>query len=342
LIELWSSLRDQLKVELSPNVSEVSDKDSAVEVTFTVTNAASPQSVDQPEIVFENIVLIIETPKGSSDIELGSLSPTGSVTHTEKMAYFDLIDMKYDLAGTVSPDAFLRVRRNGSHGSAVGMTVQAYLQLFDELSIHGWLDSPIKSFPAPGPDTTLGQLTELAEPLNEAASEIRDAMSRLQRFAGLVTSGADKQNVSHHRGVAERYLEETMRGIGQIREALRDSDTRTLAGTLERVTTRLDREAAKVVETTNTLSDALLPKDKTGSNPGDATSQTQPEVANDDPKSEDDQDDGGYHEDAGRSPNDDRSDSMNPDNDAYQASMDNRSDQMNPNNPAYHSSRGGS
>ena len=46
-----------------------------------------------------------------------------------------------------------------------------------------------------------------------------------------------------------------------------------------------------------------------------------------------------YDED-GRTPNNDRSDSMNPNNDAYQASMDNRSDQMNPNNPAYWSSRG--
>jgi hypothetical protein len=44
--------------------------------------------------------------------------------------------------------------------------------------------------------------------------------------------------------------------------------------------------------------------------------------------------------DHGRSANDDRSDSMNPNNDAYQASMDNRSDQMNPNNDAYWSSRG--
>lgn len=46
------------------------------------------------------------------------------------------------------------------------------------------------------------------------------------------------------------------------------------------------------------------------------------------------------YEDGGRSPNDDRSDSMNPNNDDYQASMDNRSDQMNPNNEAYWSSRG--
>ena len=44
--------------------------------------------------------------------------------------------------------------------------------------------------------------------------------------------------------------------------------------------------------------------------------------------------------DSGRSPNDDRSDSMNPNNDAYEAAMDNRSDQMNPNNDAYWSSRG--
>ncbi len=46
------------------------------------------------------------------------------------------------------------------------------------------------------------------------------------------------------------------------------------------------------------------------------------------------------YEDEGRSPNDDRSDSMNPNNDSYQASMDNRSDQMNPNNDAYWSSKG--
>lgn len=36
--------------------------------------------------------------------------------------------------------------------------------------------------------------------------------------------------------------------------------------------------------------------------------------------------------------NDDRSNSMNPNNFAYQASMDNRSDQLNPNNEEYQSS----
>lgn len=40
-----------------------------------------------------------------------------------------------------------------------------------------------------------------------------------------------------------------------------------------------------------------------------------------------------------RTPNDDRSDSMNPNNDAWQDNADNRSNQLNPNNHSYWSSR---
>ena len=42
----------------------------------------------------------------------------------------------------------------------------------------------------------------------------------------------------------------------------------------------------------------------------------------------------------GPSPNDQRSNVMNPNNPQYQSAMDNRSNQLNPNNPAYRSSRG--
>ena len=40
----------------------------------------------------------------------------------------------------------------------------------------------------------------------------------------------------------------------------------------------------------------------------------------------------------GRIPNDDRSDSMNPNNQAYWDSLDNQSDQFNPNNERYQGS----
>ena len=65
-------------------------------------------------------------------------------------------------------------------------------------------------------------------------------------------------------------------------------------------------------------------------------SPTKPFAAN---SASDDGGDDDYGE-GGRSPNDDRSDSMNPNNDDYQAAVDNHSDQMNPNNDAYWSSRG--
>ncbi len=39
-----------------------------------------------------------------------------------------------------------------------------------------------------------------------------------------------------------------------------------------------------------------------------------------------------------RTSNDDRSDSMNPNNDAYHSAMDNHSNQLNPNNDAYQGS----
>ena len=42
----------------------------------------------------------------------------------------------------------------------------------------------------------------------------------------------------------------------------------------------------------------------------------------------------------GASPNDQRSNALNPNNPAYKAGGENRSNQLNPNNPAYHSSRG--
>jgi Leucine-rich repeat (LRR) protein len=51
-------------------------------------------------------------------------------------------------------------------------------------------------------------------------------------------------------------------------------------------------------------------------------------------------DDFGFQDDYGRSPNDQRSDVMNPNNPEHQATLDNRANQLNPKHPAYRSSRG--
>ena len=96
------------------------------------------------------------------------------------------------------------------------------------------------------------------------------------------------------------------------------------------------------MEATDRLSSNFDAASRTTSrNLGHGVNEPTSEVANRKDASRDSWDADGDDENAGRSPNDDRSDSMNPNNEAYQAAMDNRSDQLNPNNPAYHSSRGG-
>ena len=57
--------------------------------------------------------------------------------------------------------------------------------------------------------------------------------------------------------------------------------------------------------------------------------------------------DSGYYDESedffissGRSPNDQRSDVMNPNNPEYQDALDNRANQINPQHPVYRSSRG--
>jgi hypothetical protein len=66
---------------------------------------------------------------------------------------------------------------------------------------------------------------------------------------------------------------------------------------------------------------------------------TESVIENDNSDVEYDEFDEEFSDFSGRTPNDDHSDSLNPNNPSFQSSMDNRSNQMNPNNSAYHSSR---
>ena len=94
-------------------------------------------------------------------------------------------------------------------------------------------------------------------------------------------------------------------------------------------------EAVEAAKATKDLSDSVAATQQTASsNPGHSVTGSASEAASQEAPSEDSWDDDVDHEGAGRSSNDDRSDSMNPNNEAYQAAMDNRSNQMNPNNPA--------
>ena len=345
-MDMWRTLRDYLKVEIETDTHEVNDKDAPVTVKFTVTNSTGPPKIDTPEIVFEDVVLTVRTSAGSQEIALGSFDPEQSATHDMEMPFTALMDMEYDVNGTVSPTAFMGVRRTGRvSNDAVSITIPAYLQMFEDMAVHQWLESTVREFPVPGADTTLGELSRLGEPLGQAIMEIRDTEARIQKIAGLVER-RQRERIARLQTIVGEYLRETSQGISQIAQELRSTDQRKLRGTIASVTTRLAREAERVEEEVDALAIAVgvrqaptpdspeppSPPPNVPRPPGEARPPEKPKSG------------GGYgdaggddwdNDDDGRTPNDDRSDSMNPNNDAYQNSMDNRSDQMNPNSSNY-------
>lgn len=346
MIDFWRSRKDLLEVDIRTDVGIGEEKDSEVEVEFFVSNTASPPDTQYPEIIFDDVTLRISTKADSPEIvRLGSVGPGGSTSVKRTFRYQQLIDLEYELEGTVSPEAYFRVKDSGKMpAEAVSLSVTAYLQLVTDLQIHSWFNSTLKTFPTPGPETTLGDLESLAVSLDKPILEIRETGQTLQRIAGLVKSmlvdkgRVEREAVSEHRNAIISYLKQTEQSIAQLRDALKHSDAKRVSGTLSDVIERLEQEAKNVDQITE-----LLQQPQEGSNPG---------VKGPNPDSDStlsgsgsggslpEEDDSGQNHPSSRTIHDDRSDSMNPNNPSYQAAQDNRSNQLNPNNPAYHSSRG--
>lgn len=252
MIELWRSLRDQLKVQVQYEVQEASDP--PVTIHFTITNALG-ESPDSPRILFENVVLSVGVPPDFHLYEVGSLAPEESASYEHRCRYSDLPELKYDIEGTVSPEEFFRVRRASSlPNDPPQLTPVAYLQVFNEMMIHGWLDSTIKSFPMPAADTTLGEMQSLASSLDKTASEVRDAQSRLSRLSAFIRR-QDREAVSSHMNIVESYLRSTTQGMGQLRQLLNSANTRQISGTVTGLIDSLEKQAETVNQTTEKLMD---------------------------------------------------------------------------------------
>lgn len=252
MIELWGTLRDQLKVQVRYEVQETSDP--PVSIHFTITNARS-ESSDSPRILFEKVVLRVGVPPDFHLHEVGSLAPEESASYEHHCAYSDLPDLEYEIEGSVSPEEFFRVRRASSlPNDPPQLTLVAYLQVFNEMMIHGWLDSTIKLFPVPGADTTLGEMQSLAGSLDKTASEVRDAQSRLGRLSAFIRR-QDREAVSQHMNIVESYLQSTTQGMGQLRQLLNSANTRQISGTVVRLIDSLVKEAGTVNQATEKLMD---------------------------------------------------------------------------------------
>ena len=254
--ELWRELQNYLTIDFSTYSEDSLNEKPSIVAVFKISNEAHPPQQDSPEIRFENIILKGGVPPNFHVEEIGSLSPTESKSYEHRCNLSDLPDTEYDLEATLSPDSFFSQHRaNKFPGSGASIPISAYKKLFDEIDIHRWLNSTIKSFPIPKLDSTLAGLQTLGASLNEPIVEIREAQERLRRMATFVDSRnqIDREALSQHGNAVHLYLEEVARSLSQVRQALNSPNIQQLSGLLEGLISHLKQQADVVDRATHDL-----------------------------------------------------------------------------------------
>ena len=155
---LWRSLRDFLEVEIEVDAPEPATPNSQVTVRATVTNA-TPDDPDWPEIVFEGVRLSFKVDSEVGSPKLGRLESASSASHEFTCHYSELPGLEVGVAGSVDHHKFFRTER--SHKIALAHTrptVLAFVNSFNELSVHQPLESAAKAVQGLGADTPLSSL----------------------------------------------------------------------------------------------------------------------------------------------------------------------------------------
>ncbi|MSQ33562.1 MAG: hypothetical protein EXR60_03990 [Dehalococcoidia bacterium] len=230
-----------------PRASE--DARAPVTVRFTVRNTG-PSGPDWPEIVFADVNLVIgdrggqSVPKGPAELESGK-----SFTYEHRCSLQDLPALKVRAEGTVSARRFFRIRRLAAiPTSFTKPAALAYARGFNDLGIHGPLESLRKAVFIPGPKTTFADVQALIAALTRTLTEIEALQGRLRALPAAALGQQDRA----HLEAAAAYLTKTQGACRRFRDALSTADSGEIvaaAGSIE----DLSPEAAQVDRATEEL-----------------------------------------------------------------------------------------
>lgn len=254
--DVWRQLWSYLEVRIDTTVDTSLGTEKPVVMNLVVTNT-SPRDSSWPDIVYKDVTLKVGKSPSLEAKNLGSLSRGESATFEYRCSYPDSPDVKHEMTATISPEDVFRVRLGPGHPNlGQRFPLIAYVQMFNHANIHKWLNSTIKGFPVPGPDTTLAQIDALRRPVNQAFVEIDEPLSRLSRISDLVNDQY-RELVGTHRKSAENYLTGVKHTLSELTRALSSdprSIARTVEGVLEHSIRRLENQATEVEKATINLS----------------------------------------------------------------------------------------
>ena len=186
-VSLWRSLRDLLEVEIDVDAPEPATPSSQVTVKATVTNA-TPDDPDWPEIVFEGVSLSFNVDKQRQSTNMGRLESGGSASHEFTCRFSDLPGLEVGVAGSVDHHKFFRMELSHKIGLAhTRPTALAFVNSFDELSVHQPLESAAQAIQGLGADTPLSSIHSASSDLTRAASDaaqLQDGLNEVSRSLG--------------------------------------------------------------------------------------------------------------------------------------------------------------
>jgi hypothetical protein len=260
-------LYEELEVAISYEFDRASqDTASSATIRFTVTNSASPaQPGRSTEVRFDRVCLRVGLPSEMQTIEVGVLRPQDSTTVEYHCQISELPDVEYDVSGDISTQTLFHVASvegNRLPGDSANLPPQTYMRMFKDMNVHQWLNSTIRDFPLPDPDTTLAQLSDLATPLNDAIIQIRTAKERLTRVLQFISQSnqQDRDALASHQNAVDAYLTETVQQVSKIRQTLGSSNVIQIASAIEHETERLERSARQMDQATEDLAKQIGPR----------------------------------------------------------------------------------
>ncbi len=230
---LWRKLQGYLQVDVDVRAPTSQDARAPVTVRLTVRNTA-PSGVDWPEIVFADVNLVIgdrggeSVRKGPAELESGK-----SFTYEHRCSLQDLNALKVRVEGTVSARRFFRIRRLAPiPTSFTKPAALAYARGFNDLAIHGPLESLRKAVFIPGPKTTFAEVQALIAALTRALTEIE----ALQQFLRALPVAALGQQERAHFETSAAYLTNVQGACRRFRDGLSSADSAEIvaaAGAIE-------------------------------------------------------------------------------------------------------------
>ncbi len=253
-MDLRSQLKTYLNVDYQTQSNEGKSSDN-VRLLFTVTNGSQSPSDSSPSIVYKDVVLKVRTSSGKEVVKLlGQLKSRESATNEVDLKYSELVDMEYEVYGTVDPESFFRIQRNEKlRPDKIKVPIAAYIKAVENSSLVRWKELVVDPFPLIGPETTVRVLEDARTHLAEARRQFQQDREMLQKLAGMVAESPARAATIEHSRAVEVFVNLLLRGSAQIDQSLNSSGLRNAGSSIKSFETTMQKAHNPFAEQTHRL-----------------------------------------------------------------------------------------